>query len=580
MIEKLLETIEIERVDDIPLLWEQLKAMGVIRLFDKHFPQHPNWEGGLTPGEVIACWSCCILSCGNHRVSHVQKWAEQRLHFLEALTGKRVRALDFSDDRLASLLAQMGDRAAWQPFEQELSSGLLRVYDLSAEIVRLDATTAKTYAGVSENGLFQFGHSKDHRPDLAQVKISMSSLDPLGLTVSTSVVAGNSADDPLYEPEITRVRETTGKRGLLYVGDQKMAALETRAFVGGGGDYYLCPLGLKQLPDSEREVLIKEFFARQHEAQIIIKPETDEPIGVGFEITVARTAPFTGGYRTTWTERILAFSSFERATKEAKKLDEATERTQKELLKLNEHKQGKKCLDREQTAQACAEIVKRHRLEGVVHFSIETQVIEREVRAWRDRPARTEREDRHEVKAELDQQALRERQQQLGWSFYATNHSRDQLPLQRAILAYRGQYTIEQGFGRLKGRRLGLLPLFLKLDLHVVGLIHLLVIGLRLLCLVQYVGRRKLAEAEVESERQIKGLYVGQASRATTRPTTELMLGAFEGVNLMIGKNEQGQTVAGLTRLNELQKRILDLLGFSQEIYLRLVTHFQNLTPE
>jgi transposase len=247
---------------------------------------------------------------------------------------------------------------------------------------------------------------------------------------------------------------------------------------------------------------------------------------------------------------------------------------------LNEHKQGKKCLDREQTAQACAEIVKRHRLEGVVHFSVETQVIEREVRAWRDRPARTECEDRHEVKAELDQQALRERRQQLGWSFYATNHSRDQLPLGRAILAYRGQYTIEQGFGRFKGRRLGLLPLFLKLDLHVAGLIHLLVIGLRLLCLAQYVGRRKLAAAEVESERQIKGLYVGQASRATTRPTTELMLGAFEGVNLMIGKNEQGQTVAGLTPLNELQKRILDLLGFSQEIYLRLVTHFQNLTPE
>jgi hypothetical protein len=58
------------------------------------------------------------------------------------------------------------------------------------------------------------------------------------------------------------------------------------------------------------------------------------------------------------------------------------------------------------------------------------------------------------------------------------------------------------------------------------------------------------------------------------------MLGAFEGVSLMIGKNEQGETVAWLTPLNELQKRILELLGFSPEIYLRLVTHFQNLAPE
>lgn len=501
MIEKLLEIIGIERVDDIPLLWEQLTAMGVIRLFDKHFPPHPNWEGELSPGEVLAGWLCFILSCGNHRLSHVQKWAEQRLHLLAALTGKQVRALDFSDDRLARLLAQLGEAAAWQGFEQELSRGLLRVYDLSVKIVRLDTTSAKTYAGVSEGSLFQFGHSKDHRPDLAQVKISMATLDPLGLPVSTTVVAGNAANDPLYEPEIIRVRETIGKRGLLYVGDQKMAALETRTVIGGGGDYYLCPRGLKQLSAVEREGLIEEFFARRHEAQIVFKPAADEvseaAIGVGFELALARSAPFTGGYRTTWTERILAFSSFERAQSEAKKLDEAIERAQGELLELNEHKQGKKRLDAAQTAQAAAEIVQRQRVDGIVNFSVQTQVTERQVRAWKDRPARTESEERHEVKVCLDQEALGGRRQQLGWSFYATNHHREGLPLGQAMLAYRGQYSIEQGFGRFKGRRLGLLPLFLKLDLHVAGLIHLLVIGLRLLCLAQFVLRRRLAEAAV-----------------------------------------------------------------------------------
>jgi hypothetical protein len=58
------------------------------------------------------------------------------------------------------------------------------------------------------------------------------------------------------------------------------------------------------------------------------------------------------------------------------------------------------------------------------------------------------------------------------------------------------------------------------------------------------------------------------------------MLEAFEGVSLMIGKNEQGDMVAWLTPLNGLQQRTLELLGFSQEIYLRLVTRFQNLAPE
>ena len=580
MIEKLIEILGIERVDDIPLLWEQLKAMRVARLFDKYFPQHPNWEGELSPGEVIACWLCFILSCGNHRLSHVRKWAEERLHLLQALTGKKVRALDFTDDRLAALLARMGDRTVWESFEQELSSELLQVYDLSAEIVRLDSTSAKTYAGVSENGLIQFGHSKDHRPDLAQVKISLSTLDPLGLPLSTTVVKGNVADDPLYEPEITRVRKTTGKRGLLYVGDKKMAALETRAFIVGGGDYYLCPLGLKQFSESEREKSIKEFFAGGHEAQIIYKPETNEPIGVGFEITKSRSAFFSAGNSANWRERILVFSSFERARSDAKKLDQSIESAQSELLKLNERKQGKKLLDAEQLAKACQEIIKRRAVAGIVNWRIETQTIEREVRAWKDRPERREQAQLHEVKVELDSESLKTVRQHLSWGFYGSNHQREQLPLGRAVLAYRGQYGIEQGFGRLKGRVLGLLPLFLKNDLHIAGLIHLLAIGLRVLCLMQFVVRRKLAEAQVASDGQLKGLYPGQASRATTRPTTELMLNAFDGVNLVIGKNEKEQTVTRLLPLTELQKRILDLLGFSPEIYFQLVTHFQNLSPE
>lgn len=77
----------------------------------------------------------------------------------------------------------------------------------------------------------------------------------------TRVEPGNAADDPLYVPEIRRVRVTIGKRGLTYVGDGKMAALETRLLPVVGDDYYLCPLSLKQLPASERERLIEEFFA-------------------------------------------------------------------------------------------------------------------------------------------------------------------------------------------------------------------------------------------------------------------------------------------------------------------------------
>jgi transposase len=139
-------------------------------------------------------------------------------------------------------------RPAGSAFERALNQHLLHVYDLQPDRMRLDSTTASGYWSVTEDGLFQFGHSKDHRPDLPQVKVMLSALDPLGLPVATEVVPGQRADDPLYIPAIARVREGLGRRGLLYVGACKMGALETQAFLQAGRDYYLCPLSELQMP--------------------------------------------------------------------------------------------------------------------------------------------------------------------------------------------------------------------------------------------------------------------------------------------------------------------------------------------
>ena len=146
-------------------------------------------------------------------------------------TGQAVEHLDFTDDRLELVLQYLSDDMRWAQFESALNQHTVRVYDLSCERIHVDSTTASAYATVSESGLFQFGHSKDHRPDLPQVKVMQAVLDPLGMPLATDVVSGECADDPLYLPCIERLQESLGRRGLLYVGDCKMAARETRAFI-------------------------------------------------------------------------------------------------------------------------------------------------------------------------------------------------------------------------------------------------------------------------------------------------------------------------------------------------------------
>ena len=118
---------------------------------------------------------------------------------------------------------------------------MIRVYELPKNRVRLDTTTASSYQAPTLDGLFQQGHSKDHRPDLAQIKIMLATLDPLGLPLATKVVDGSQADDPLYEPTIKQVRQIINQSGILYVGDSKMAAEATRASIADNNDYYSNP---------------------------------------------------------------------------------------------------------------------------------------------------------------------------------------------------------------------------------------------------------------------------------------------------------------------------------------------------
>ena len=50
------------------------------------------------------------------------------------------------------------------------------------------------------------------------------------------MVSGQRADDGLYVPAIQQAQQTLRQEGLLYVGDCKMAALTTRAYVQQSGD--------------------------------------------------------------------------------------------------------------------------------------------------------------------------------------------------------------------------------------------------------------------------------------------------------------------------------------------------------
>jgi transposase len=437
-----------ERVDDIPVLIAQLKNMRVAELRDKHFPTNGNWTG-TSLGWVTVVWLTFMLSEGDHRLYRVEPWVKDHQRTLSRGIGRRVKPRDCPDDRLATVLDYLSVAARWIAFECALNESLMRVYHLQPRMARVDSTTAAAF--VTPEGLCQLGHRKDHRPALPQGKISMAVRDPLGRPLTTTVVAGNTAAEPLYLPEIAKVRQIAPLTGLTYVGDCKMAAIGTRAEIVAHQDYSLCPLSAPQGPPAELDRLLEPVFTGRRQPTAIRLPNAhgqieamDDPVAVGFAYTVAQSAKDQSGQRPCWQERHLVVRSLALATSQEKHWRERVARAVAAINARDERKQGKTLLPDEAAARQAAEaILLTQRGAGLVHVAVTTEVHEPVKRRYGTRPATTMRSERVRVSATADEAALAQAARRLGWRVYATHHPAAALRMEQAVAAYRSEYLIE-----------------------------------------------------------------------------------------------------------------------------------------
>lgn len=560
-------TVTTEAVDDIPILVASAERMGVADLLDQHFIVDSKWQG-LSLGKMFTGWLSHILSESDHRLNQVEGWAEQRLGTLGGCLGAEVRGLDFSDDRLARGLELLSDDAQWRRFEAALNQRCIRVYKLKPEKVRIDTTTGSGYWRVTEDGLFQLGHSKDHRPDLPQLKVVLSTLDPMGMPVATQVVGGNLADDPLYIPAIDEVREGIGESGLLYIGDCKMMSLETRAHLEAGGDDYLGPFALRQVSEARLGDYLEAVWTGKQTLKSVKRRGADgelEKVAEGFELSETVTT-IVGDREIRWQERRLVIHSLAHAKAAEAALAARLQKAQSALEALTVRKQGKELFtDAEPLRQAAKKLLEHYDIQGLLKVRIAKHVQRRQVRKYGDHPAETRLAQHLTLTVQRDESAIQKTIRRLGWRVYGTNCPKSQLSLQEAVLAYREEYLVEHCFGRLKGKPLSLTPMYLEDDRHATGLTRLLSIGLRLLTLLEHVARRHLAELG----EKLRGLYAGNPTRATDHPTTEAMLRAFKNIYLNF-VTVGGQTYHHLTPLSKLQRNILRLLDLPASIYTRL----------
>lgn len=560
--------IQVERLDDIPIIFGLLQNMHIEAIIDQVIEPHGNWKG-LSPGWIITIWLVHILSEHNHNMDRVQEWVAKRLQTLRVLTGQALTELDFTDDRLALCLGKLSQINIWQPIEAHLSRHLVRVYRLGAEpTVRLDATTGTVNHDPDKHPLFQVGKAKNGQYE-TQYKLMLASLDPLGLTLAVDVVSGERADDPLYLPCYRRVKQVLSEKGILVVGDSKMSAFSTRAAIAAGADFYLTPLAhLKDEPKLLEELLApwverEEEMERTFLPEDGLDPDPELAISHGFEVRRTQESE-VDGQTEVWIERLLVVRSHQYEKTIKKGLHHRMEKAEKALKALTPARsRGKRQIkDEANLLSAIHRIEERYRVKGLFDYHYEQEVSERQVQAYGDKPARTERQIRFQLTVERNSEAIAETEFRAGWRIYATNAPAEQLSLDRAVLAYRDQYIEENIFRRLQGKILSITPVYVQRDDHAKGLFHLLTLAARLLALGDHLAKINLAQEQAE----LAGIYPGNPKRSTATPTTERMLAAFDNIHLTVIP-VAGQLHYQVTPLTAVQHRILKLWELSDTLY-------------
>jgi transposase len=559
-----------QRVDDVPLLLGFLSKLRLPEILDRHLPPHPLHQG-LSNGWLITVWIAYILSRADHRKSPVQAWAQDLQHTLETLVGQPIRPVEFTDDRLTLVLKRLADTTVWQALEADLWHAHCDVYALPVERVRLDATTSCGYHTVTDDGLMQLGHSKDHRPDLAQFKLMAAVAEPTGLFLAGDIHPGNAADDPLYLPLYRRVRALLAQTGLLYAGDCKMAALETRAEIAANQDFYLTRLPRTGAVPTQFAAWVEAAIVGAQAAQLIEIRRDEELIGRGYEFERPQSA-VVGRDEHVWTERVQIIRSEAAAQSQAEALERRLKKTEAAVRALTRPPgPGRSQFSTDgELERAVHALLAEQGADGLLRVSWERQETCRTRyvgpgRGGPNRPQTTERSVRYQITSVTrDDAAIEHRVARMGWHVQVTNAPAARLSLGDSVLGYRAGVCVERAFHQLKDQPLGIRPLLVHRDDQVQGLTHLLTLALRILTLFEVLVRR----GQDQSGEELQGLYPGQGKRTTDRPTAQRVLEAIARTGVTLTRvRSQEASCWHLTDLPDLVKRVLGYLGLSEEVY-------------
>ena len=435
----------------------------------------------VTPGESVVAMILNGLGFTNRRLYIMDQFFENKP--LEKLIAPGLKSENITYDTLSDTLDDISQYGETELFS-EVALDIALENKLLGPLNHLDTTSISVegnYDVPEEEGVIKItqGHSKDHRPDLKQLMLSLVVTGDSNFPLWMEALDGNSSDKVNFHETIARVQSFQSQLDVesnsKWVAD---SAFYTKDKIQQAVNYYWLSRVPETIKDAQNLVNKDEFNISWVER------------GNGY-----KTAIFKRCYGNVDQRWLLVYSEqgYQREKKTLdKKLDKMEDKYISECNKF----------ERQQfSCHADAQNAFKELKKGKRFFLLEGDVIAIEKHKGKGRPKAGAEKDvvgyRVQVKLERDEPAIKMEANKKGRFILATNDLNEvDYPDQQMLMEYKEQQKVESGFRFLKDPWFMLNSVFLKRPNRISALMMVMTLCLMVYNVAEYRLRKSLKTAK------------------------------------------------------------------------------------
>jgi transposase len=551
-----------ELLGPLPVINHFLARMGLAGSLQRFVP-HDDARLRISPAVVLGV---VVRNLVTHRqpVYAIGEWAAAYDPMLLDLGPGEVTALN--DDRVGRTLERLfdADRAS---LLTEVVLAVVREFGIDCTQLHNDSTSI-TFTGLDYPGggsrrggkqvpAVNFGHNKDHRPDLRQLVWVLTVSADGAVPVAYRVESGNTNDDVTHVPTWDELVTLVGRADFLYVSDCKLASTAAMGHIDSHGGRFVTIL-----PANRREVTRFAAWVQDHApdwAEAARRP--GRRLGDPPEVWRTFESPVgsDGGFRLVWVHS--STKAINDAATRARRIEAGLAVIEELAARLA----GPRCRYKTRVAveEAATRALVDANAERWIDFTVSPVAAETYRQENRGRPGANTRyrkttTERFTLTLTVNNDKVAYDARMDGIFPLITNDR--QMKPADVLGAYKYQPNLERRHGQLKGHQL-VAPVLLKDPVRIEALLCCHFFAL----VVQALIEREIRAAMVNAEARHIPLY--PELRACAAPSAARVLEIFANVSRhhLISDGRLIQTFP--PELSPLQLEVLELLGLPATAY-------------